>query len=240
MKPYITKMAKVVIWVLLTIDGRKIEDNSCVFVGVPTDSTVSPLLFGVQLKFFIEKKSVVANERFAKYFRWLGSPLLRYPGGESSENFHWECCTVDRDDWFWGQSDPEDDLDTDAFHKLLIDYNAKAILAINYKSWLAKGDFEGCCDEAVRWLRYLREIGCTAKYFEFGNEIYLVDSQKKVKITPEQYAEHYTIIRSQLRMVDPAVQVGVCMPPHGTMKPNGIIRNGAKASYAPWMEMRIL
>jgi len=163
-----------------------------------TNGVVSPGIFGVQLKFFMETNAIVGLENFQKLLKWLNPKSFRFPGGESAENYHLETRTVENPKWFYGQGSPKGDLNTDRFMEIAKNFNGSKVMVLNYKAWLARGDMEGCFKEAEAWVTYCKDKGYKVEYWEFGNELYLKNNNQGHAFTEGDTAAYDTVDISQV------------------------------------------
>ena len=155
----------------------------------------------------------------------LGVQTLRYPGGSTSDNYHW--MTNLPDDPSWGGTVPSAHFD--AFMSLVGSAGSQAMITVNYGS--------GTEQEAADWVRYANKGGPhysgpvptyspTAstrghnygiKYWEVGNELYGdgtfgADWEHNLKpIGPSTYANGVVSYSAAMKAVDPSIHVGAVL-----------------------------
>lgn len=88
----------------------------------------------------------------------LGSPVIRYPGGSSSDTFHWLTHKNDTD------SSKSWQTTTDEYFQLLNKTGTAGMITANFGS--------GTAQEAADWASYASSQGAHIPYWEVGNEIY--------------------------------------------------------------------
>ena len=180
----------------------------------PVSETRTPVgagIFGLHLEYFTEQPKVLSNPVFQESLRALGPGFLRFPGGEDADNYHWETKTVEHNDWFYSSADPENDLGTDEFLDWCGDLGAEPVICLNYDCGAFHQDYEAVYQEAMAWVRYIRNRGGKqVKYWEFGNEVFYETIGSKVVPTPaDAYAQQYLEMRRRLHEEDPQAVLGL-------------------------------
>ncbi len=153
-----------------------------------------------------------------------GVQTLRYPGGSTSDNYHW--VTKLPDDPSQGGTVPSANFD--AFMSVVGATGSQAMITVNYGS--------GTAEEAADWVRYANRggprydgpvptyaTGCGKghnygiRYWEVGNELYgdgtygatwEVNHQSH---DPTTYAEGVVSYSAAMKAVDPSIHVGAVL-----------------------------
>lgn len=157
-------------------------------------------------------------------------PLLRYPGGSTSNHYHWDQDyppEASQHDWLaedWTTSFPE-------YIQLLEAVGgARPILTVNY-GYVHYGSVERAAEHAANWVEYCNApndgsnpgggVDWAARrasdgwseplgfrYWEIGNEIY---GNWEIGHEPDGaiYAANWNVIRDAMKAVDPGIMVGL-------------------------------
>lgn len=172
-----------------------------------------------------------------------GVQVLRYPGGSTSDNYHWLSNTPD--DPAQGGTTPGSHFD--AFMAVVKASRAQAMITVNYGS--------GTAQEAADWVRYANrggrhysgpvptyagasstghDYGIT--YWEVGNEVYgdgtygatwEVNHQSH---DPATYAAGVVSYSAAMKAVDPSIRLGLVLTAPGNW-PDG---QTSPTSLVPW------
>src|SRR6478609_3693314 len=169
--------------------------------------------------------------------------VMRYPGGSTSDNYHWLSNTPD--DPNQGGTDPIANFD--AYMSVVKRAGARAMITVNYGS--------GTPEEAADWVRYANR-GCRhydgpvptypgasanghdydIRYWEIGNELYgngtygatwEVDHKPH---DPATYANGVVSYSAAMKAVDPSIRIGAVLTAPGNW-PDGQTND---ASPKPW------
>jgi len=172
-----------------------------------------------------------------------GVQIMRYPGGSTSDNYHW--LSNAPDDPTQGGTTPESNFD--AFMSVAKRAGARAMITVNYGS--------GTPEEAADWVRYANR-GCRhydgpvptypgasahghdydIRYWEIGNELYgngtygatwEVDHKPH---DPTTYANGVVSYSAAMKAVDPSIRIGAVLTAPGNW-PDGQTND---ASPKPW------
>ena len=174
-----------------------------------------------------------------------GIQTLRYPGGSTSDNYHWSSNTPD--DPALGGTVPEANFD--AYMAVALAAGAQPMLTVNYGS--------GTAQEAADWVRYANRGGprykgpvptypgaCAkghnygVRYWEVGNELYgdgTYGATWEVNHKPHDpttYAHGVVSYSKAMKAVDPSIRVGAVLTAPGNW-PDGQVGD---ASPQPWNE----
>jgi len=172
-----------------------------------------------------------------------GAQTLRYPGGSTSDNYHWLSNTPD--DPAQGGTAPEATFD--AFMSVVGTTGGQAMITVNYGS--------GTEQEAADWVRYANRGGHHYKgsvptypgasarghtygirYWEVGNELYgdgtygaTWEVNHKAH-DPTTYAQGVVSYSAAMKAVDPSIRVGAVLTAPGNW-PDG---QTSATSPLPW------
>ncbi|HVY38521.1 MAG TPA: cellulose-binding protein [Polyangia bacterium] len=172
-----------------------------------------------------------------------GAQTLRYPGGSTSDNYHWTSNAPD--DPAQGGTVPESTFD--AFMSVVEATGAQAMITVNYGS--------GTAQEAADWVAYANRGGrhyrgpvptypgaspkghaYGIRYWEVGNELYgdgtygatwEVNHQSH---DPTTYAQGVVRYSAAMKAVDPSIRVGAVLTAPGNW-PDG---QTSATSPQPW------
>lgn len=158
-----------------------------------------------------------------------GIQVMRYPGGSTSDNYHW--LSNAPDDPSQGGTDPTANFD--AFMSVAKRAGARAMITVNYGS--------GTAAEAADWVRYANRGNCRhydgpvpsypgaspnghdydIRYWEIGNELYgngtygatwEVDHKPH---DPATYANGVVSYSAAMKAVDPSIRIGAVLTAPG-------------------------
>jgi len=124
--------------------------------------------------------------------------FLRYPGGSSSDDFHWQTNTAAEE----GGNAGATDFDTFAASALSI--GAQVVITANYGT--------GTPQEAAAWVTYSNVTkGYGFKYWEVGNECYGTweDDLQPLPHDPVTYATRAVQYIQMMKAADPTIKIGV-------------------------------
>ncbi|HEY5959406.1 MAG TPA: hypothetical protein VIV60_22765 [Polyangiaceae bacterium] len=212
-------------------------------VAVDTSSNlgkVSAIAVGVNAAAW---DSNLVDAEVPRLLRNTGVEVMRYPGGSTSDNYHWLSNTPD--DPNQGGTDVRANFD--AFMGVVRATRTQAMITVNYGS--------GNAAEAADWVRYANRGGRRysgpiptypgassnghnygIKYWEIGNEVYgdgtygatwEVNHQSH---DPTTYAKGVVSYSSAMKAVDPSIKIGVVLTAPGNW-PDGQTND---ASPQPW------
>jgi hypothetical protein len=140
----------------------------------------------------------------------MGCTLIRFPGGEVADNYHWQTNRLD-DTKAFPYEEGAEQMDFDEFMAWLGTIGAAPICVVNLESGFLHGDVESGVKEAAEWVRYAnvtRKYG--VKYWEIGNETDLLGT--RYSMTAEQYANAVVRFSQAMKAVDPTIQIGALGP----------------------------
>lgn len=173
-----------------------------------------------------------------------GVQVMRYPGGSTSDYYHWQSNTVDSCS-LCGSVDSNDTFD--AFMGVVQAAGAQPIITVNYGS--------GTPQEAAGWVQYANKGGpgyngpvptypggsstghnYGIKYWEIGNELYGNGTYGSTweydlhSLGPATYANNVVAFSQAMKAVDPTIKVGLVLTAPGNW-PDGVT---SPSSPQPW------
>lgn len=122
---------------------------------------------------------------------------LRFPGGSTSDGYHWKTNTTDSNTWTWASN-------FDAFANVALKTTAQAFITVNYGS--------GTSQEAADWVTYSNVTNKYGfKYWEVGNENYgsWEEDSHAIKNDPYTYATQAKDYIAKMKAADSTIKVGV-------------------------------
>ena len=171
---------------------------------------INPLFFGVNTLFWIEDDASLQDGKLARYLHDLPCRLMRFPGGEVGDNYHWKTGKLDDLRQFPSSEGP-DKLDCDKFMLLCRQVGAEPIFVVNLESGFIHNNLDAAVKEAAEWVQYAnKEKGYHVKYWEIGNETYL--PQTYYPATAREYAEALVKFSRAMKAVDPGIMIGAAGP----------------------------
>ncbi len=149
-----------------------------------------------------------------------GVKVMRYPGGSTSDVYHWQTNTTEP-----GQSYADPANTFDAFMGVVKATGATPVITINYGS--------GTPQEAAAWVQYANITKhYDIKYWEIGNEIYGNGSyganweyDLHAQKGPAAYANNAAQFIQAMKVVDPSIKIGAVLTAPGNW-PDGVVASG--------------
>ncbi len=149
-----------------------------------------------------------------------GVRVMRYPGGSTSDVYHWQTNTTEP-----GQSYANPNNTFDAFMGVVRATGAQAMITANYGS--------GTPEEAAAWVRYANVTkGYGVRYWEIGNEVYGNGSygadweyDLHTEKGPAAYARNCLDFIRAMKAEDPTIRIGVVLTMPGDW-PDGVVAPG--------------
>ena len=146
-----------------------------------------------------------------------GVTMLRFPGGSTADNYHWQTNSMTPGG---GYVNPSDTFD--AFMGVARAAGAQPLITVNYGS-NATGAGGGDPAEAAAWVNYANVTrGYGVTYWEIGNEVYGNGTYPNGWETdlhpqkgPSAYATNVVAFARAMKGVDPGVKVGVALTTPG-------------------------
>jgi hypothetical protein len=178
---------------------------------------VTPYYFGNNASWWSSKGWFLDPDRIEKA-KQSGSKFWRWPGGSSSDNYHWDGNygshvkdhegngTTHMTDKSWA-------VLTDDFIEFCRQTNSEAIFTANYAA-SRYSSVKEAADMAARWVKYCNfEKKYKVRYWEIGNEVYgpWEEGNKvagKAQLTGDVYGKDFLVIAEAMRKVDPDIYIG--------------------------------
>lgn len=210
-------------------------DVQCVVDFAVPLTKISKHIFGNNLGIWVNRANL-EKEEFVLALRDMGVSVIRYPGGNASNDFFWNAenrseCPPGVPDTLWknnGRSTPPKlgrqgnfKFSPEHYYELMMQTGATGSVCVNY-SYALYGEEE---DEANRvrlaaqyageWVRdanVKRNSGI--QFWEIGNENWGpwqsgYDVPGRGQISPRAYGQHCRIFIEEMKAVDPTIKVGV-------------------------------
>ena len=204
---------------------------------------VNPLFFGVNTLFMIDDDAALADGRIVEHLRAMPCRLMRFPGGDVADNYHWKAHTLDNPNWWPNESGPQT-TDTDEFMAFCRKVGAEPIFVVDLESGFVRGDIASTAREAAEWVAYCKQKGYRVRFWEIGNETYLYNpgqppehhKHKRIRITAAEYGRIFQQVTQAMKAVDPGALCGAVGPGSVTTSNNNRLPNGGKANppEPPW------
>jgi len=221
---------------------RPVPEMVFVDAGCVT-GTVNPLFFGVNTLFMIDDDAALADGRIAAQLRAMPCRLMRFPGGDVADNYHWKTHTLDDSKWWPGESGLRT-TDTDEFMAFCRKVGAEPIFVVDLESGFVRGDIASAASEAAEWVAYCRQKGYRVRFWEIGNETYLYNpgqppahqKHKRARVTAADYGRAFQQVTQAMKAVDPGILCGAVGPGEVAKAANDRLPNGAKVNppEPPW------
>ncbi|HLI69607.1 MAG TPA: cellulose-binding protein [Ktedonobacteraceae bacterium] len=205
-----------------------------------TLSTLSPTAIGVNDA--VWDSNNLLDPALPGLLRADGVKIMRYPGGSTSDVYHWQSNTVVPNMSYAAPSNT-----FDAFMGVVHATGAQAMITINYGS--------GTPQEAAGWVQYANEGGPNyngpvptyaggsstghrygVKYWEIGNEVYgnsTYGGNWEYDLNPPgpaSYANNFVAYSKAMKAVDPSIKIGLVLTTPGNW-PDGVT---SATSPQPW------
>ncbi len=189
-------MTKPVAAVLCLLLAGRPAAGQMVHVGVTATRTiriVDERFFGLNTAIW---DSVFDTTNTIGLLRELDNRVLRFPGGSTSDDYHWASNSTGTNTWQWTTSFAN-------FMHVATNTGAQAYITVNYGS--------GSAAEAAGWVRSANITnGAGFKYWEVGNENFGV-WETDVNARPHDpftYATRFQDYAAQMKAADPTIKVG--------------------------------
>jgi hypothetical protein len=203
------------LWLLSASIGMRVSGNivqAANAIDVTVDSTTArgvlpSTAFGLNEAVWDGdlRDSVVPN-----LYQQAGVTLLRYPGGSTSDVYHWQSNTLTRPGpgIYGSYANPNNTFD--AFMDVAHRSGAQPLVTVNYGS-NAAGTGGGDPAEAAAWVRYANVTkGYGTMYWEVGNETYGGwETNLWPDKSPTAYATNARAFIDQMKAVAPSIKVGI-------------------------------
>jgi hypothetical protein len=153
-----------------------------------------------------------------------GVKIMRFPGGSTSDTYHWQTNTIEPGNTSAGNNTFDD------FMSVVHQTGAQAMITVNYGS--------GTPEEAAAWVKYAnitKHYGI--KYWEIGNELYgngtygaSWEYDTHTQKGPTAYANNTLQFIQAMKAVDPSIKIGVVLTAPGDW-PDGVVAPGDTADW---------
>jgi alpha-N-arabinofuranosidase len=180
---------------------------------------ISKYLTGFNIVYSETTDDLRAAGEITAYLRSMDAGILRFPGGEVTDYYHYSSPNYRRhkDIWQTDLNSTKDyttaaDLDSNVmdvneFLVLCRQIGAEPILGINIESGLLFGRVNDSINEAVDIVKYCNVTNNhNVKYWYLSNESYGVDSAH-YSMTVKEYAEQIKAFSKAMRAVDPNIKL---------------------------------
>ncbi len=183
--------------------------------GAQTVAAITPYQFGCNAAWWDSKSWLLDPDRIEKA-KQAGIRFWRFPGGSSSDNYHWN------NDYSWHAKD-KDGVDpshmnqdwavnTDSFIDFCKQTDSQAILTANYAA-ARYGSPQKAGKLAAEWVKYFKQKGLPVQYWEIGNECHGTWEEGhnlagKPELTGAIYAKDLKVMASAIRKADKDLYIG--------------------------------
>ncbi len=169
-------------------------------------------------------KKVLTDTIRKKHFKHAGITYMRFPGGNLSNDYFWDgnIPPVKTDPNFVAVSGTDGAwrLTVDKFLQLCDSLKSEPVFCVNLslaRYYNGSTPVQYAAHYAAEWVRYVKNKGYKAKYWEIGNENYgpwqsgyIID---KDTITGAKYADIFNVIVDSMKSADPSIKVGAVILP---------------------------
>ena len=181
-----------------------------------TIASVNPYSFGCNLAWYDNRAWLLNPDRIEKA-KEAGIRYWRFPGGDSSNDYHWDGNYKNHPKDHQGNDsalmNTPGTVSTDDFIEFCRQTNSEAVITVNYGA--ARYDsVAAAADMAARWVKYFNiDKGFKVRYWEIGNENYGpweegTLMQDKPQLTGDDYGADFNTIAAAMRQVDPDIYLG--------------------------------
>ena len=209
---------------------NEINSSANVQININPSNEIADVLpshFGSNLTHFLGQ-SVINSSEFMMNIKNLGSAILRYPGGNGSNQFFWDGNIpstilndsqitindlIDGSGW---RISPHD------FKQILDSTGGSGIIAVN-ASYARYGNspnpIQTAASYAASFVRHMNQtLGANIKYWEVGNENYgpwqaghIVNGDT---INGTKYGDIFNVFVDSMKNADPSIEIGAVLFPH--------------------------
>ena len=197
---------------------------------------ISKYIFGNNLGHWSNRK-ILSNDDFIFNLKDISIPVIRFPGGNASNDYFWDASSVDQcpegtpqiiyKSNFKKSTPPK--LGNQGsyrtrpvdFYELLLRTKATGSICVNYSMALyseiedENERLEIASDYAASWVKEANiNRGLNIKFWEIGNENWgKWQAGYEVKdrgiIDPQKYGQHCKVFIEKMKKIDPSIKVGV-------------------------------
>ena len=209
---------------------NEINSSASVQISVNKNNILAQILpshFGTNLTHFLGQ-SVINDQEFMSNIKNLGKTILRYPGGNGSNQFFWDgnvpssilndaqisvSNLIDGSGW---RISPHN------FKQVLDSNGGTGIIAVNasYARYgTSSNPIQTAASYAANFVRHMNiTLGANIKYWEVGNENYgswqagyIVDGDT---IDGTKYGDIFNVFADSMKAADNSIKVGAVLFPH--------------------------
>lgn len=171
---------------------------------------VNPLFFGVNVMFYVDDDSSCADGKIAQLLKEMPCRLIRYPGGEVSDNYLWKTHSLDDPDHYPRVQGPQT-MDTDEFIAFCRAAGAEPLICVNIENGFLHGNVDAAIQDATDWVHYCNRVrGYNVKYWEISNESSYITT--RFPLTVHEYSDAVLKAAHAMKAIDPSIQIMACGP----------------------------
>ena len=197
---------------------------------------ISKYIYGNNLGHWSNRK-ILGNDDFIFYLKDISVPVIRFPGGNASNDYFWDASSVDQcpegtpqiiyKSNFKKSTPPK--LGNQGsyrtrpvdFYELLLRTKATGSICVNYSMALyseiedENERLEIASNYAASWVKEANiNRGLNIKFWEIGNENWGkwqagYEVKDRGVIDPKKYGQHCKVFIEKMKKVDPSIKVGV-------------------------------
>jgi hypothetical protein len=207
-----------------------VNSSSDVVVNINTSNIIADVLpshFGTNMTHFLGQ-SVINNNDFMSNIKNLGKTILRYPGGNGSNQFFWDGnipSTILNDSQITINNLIDGSgwrISPDEFVQILDSTNGSGIIAVNasYARYgTSSNPIQTAASYAASFVRHMNQtLNANIKYWEVGNENYgpwqagyLVNGDT---IDGIKYGDIFNVFADSMKTADPLIKIGAVLYRH--------------------------
>jgi hypothetical protein len=155
--------------------------------GTTIIKKVSDGIFGINAQFW---DSDLLNPTTAGFVKDVSHKVIRFPGGLSSDEYHWQ----------EGLAKKDVQVDIDEFMDFCTKTKCEPMITVNFGT--------GTAEEAAAWVKYLNiDKKKNVKLWEVGNELY--GTWHKKHCSAEEYGKRTAEFIKAMKNVDPSILITV-------------------------------
>ena len=174
----------------------------------------SLMLTGANALYWEERDTMRMQPDYLETLKKLHIQTMRFPGGEVANVYDWRTNTLTNPKrWPYSKkaSDAIDRMDFNEFMQLQKRLGSEPLIVVNLANGFVTGDLEEAANIAAEWVRYANiEMGYGVKYWEIGNEAYLM--QTLYPLSAKEYAKAFNLFAKKMKAVDPNIEIGAIGP----------------------------
>lgn len=217
----------------------KVDESASVKISVDFKkelTKISPFIFGNNIGHWVNGKKALEHPEYINYLNDIGLTVLRYPGGNASNDFFWDASNIDEcpegtPDTIYKSNfskitppkfgNKKNGYSPDQFYETLIRTGSTGSICVNYSMALyseiedEKLRLEIASDYAAKWVEETNiKRKLNIKFWEIGNENWGpwqagYNVKNRGEISPKKYGEHCRVFIKKMKAVDPTIKIGV-------------------------------